>query len=45
MCCIYRGQQFDRKPPVQLRSVGFVAMAMATDGEQQGVKDGLFVPI
>lgn len=45
MCCVYTEGQFDIKPQVQLRLVGFVAVAVATDGAQRGVKDCLFVPI
>lgn len=45
MCCVYTEGQFDIKPQVQLRLVGFVAVAVATDGVQRGVKDCLFVPI
>lgn len=43
MCCIYTEGQFDIKPPVQLWLVGFVAVAVATDGAQRGVKDCLFL--
>lgn len=41
-------QQFDEKTKklqFKLRLVGFVAVAVATDGAQRGVKDGLFVPV